>query len=155
MEAAIQTLEQWIRRAEPQVKKRYPNVPHATALELIPDNLRIALQFHDDLTHPNPQGYQGLRDINAANFVLLLKKKVGNEKLILWAHLSHLHNDNERGPASVGGILHRTLGARLYTIAPYAESGGAVMIFPGKTNEDLGYGRVHGRVATWDNFLAI
>ncbi|MBV9180531.1 MAG: erythromycin esterase family protein [Acidobacteria bacterium] len=153
VEAAIQTLEQWTLRAEPAVEKRYPNVPHAKTLELIPANLRIVLQFHDELAHPVPLGYQGLRDVKAAAFVDLLKKNLGNGKLMLWAHVSHLHMDNERSPASIGGILHRSLGTHLYTIVPYAESGGAVMIFPGNTNEDIGYGRVHGKTGDLEQFL--
>jgi erythromycin esterase-like protein len=144
VEMAIQTLEQWINRAAPEVEKRFPNVPHATALRLIPKNLRAVLQFREGLTQQNPQGYQDLRDINAASYVFQVKEAVDGHKLMLWAHVSHLHNDNERGPASVGGILHRSLGSHLYTIIPFAESGGAILIFPARNNEDLGYGRVRG-----------
>jgi erythromycin esterase-like protein len=143
--AAIQILDEWIKRAAPQVEKRFPDVPHATALRLIPDNLRAVLQFHDSIAlHQTPQVYQEQRDINAASYVLEVKKTAAGEKLMLWAHMSHLRNDNGQGLASVGGILHRSLGPRLYTITLFAESGGAILIFPGNNNEDLGYGRVHG-----------
>jgi len=144
VEAAIQTLEQWISRAAPEIEKRYPDVPHASALRLLPINLRAALQFRDDLAKPNSQGYQGLRDINAAGYVLQLKNAVAGQKIMLWAHISHLHNDSDQGTAAVGGILQRSLGPRLYTIASFAESGGAILIFPSGSNEDIGYGRVHG-----------
>ena len=144
VETALRDLEQWIARAAPEVEKRFPKVPHASALRLIPANLRAALQFRDDLIKPNPQGYQGLRDIHAGDYVLQLKRALPSGKFMLWAHLSHLHNNNEQGRASVGGVLHRSLGPRLYTIAPFAESGGAILLFPANDNEDLGYGRVHG-----------
>jgi len=143
VEAGLHTLDNWIGRAAPEIEKRFPNVPHAQALRLIPDNLRAVLEFRDDLAKPNSQGYKGLRDIRAGGYVLQMKKAVAGQKLILWAHVSHLHNDDGQGPASVGGILHRSLGPRLYTIAPFAESGGAVLIFSG-SNEHIGYGRVHG-----------
>jgi erythromycin esterase-like protein len=143
VEAGLHTLEEWIVRAAPQIEKRFPNVPHAQALRLIPDNLRTVLEFRDDLAKPSSQGYKGLRDIHAGGYVLQMKKAVAGQKLMLWAHVSHLHNDDGQGPASVGAILHRSLGPRLYTIAPFAESGGAILIYSG-SNEHIGYGRVHG-----------
>lgn len=145
VEEAIHMLEQWVERAAPEIDKRFPNVPHAAALRLIPANLQAVLQFREDLAGPNSQGYQGLRDIHAAGYVLQLRENVAARKLMLWAHVSHLHNDDSRGPASVGAILRRRLGTRLYTIAPLAASGGAILVFPSIIgNEDIGYGRVHG-----------
>jgi hypothetical protein len=44
---------------------------------------------------------------------------------------------------SVGEILHGTLGNRLYTIAPFAQSGGTILIYD-DNKDDVGYGRVHG-----------
>ncbi len=63
---------------------------------------------------------------------------------------------------SVGQILHRDFGPRLYTIMPFAEGGIAPLIYS-DVNDDIAYGRVHGatrplgdrlsRLSTSDYFL--
>jgi erythromycin esterase len=95
VEASLHALQQWIDRAAPEIEKRFPNVPHGAVLRLITDNLRAALAFRDDLAKPNSQGYKGLRDIHAAGYVLQVKRAVAGQKIMLWAHVSHLHNDND------------------------------------------------------------
>ena len=61
----------------------------------------------------------------------------------MWAHISHIFHNDEHGATSVGEILHREIGDRLYTIAPFAQSGGTILIYD-DNKDDIGYGRVHG-----------
>jgi erythromycin esterase-like protein len=150
---AIDELQEWISRVEPVVRERFPSNPHALALGLIPANLRAVLTFRAALARHDAEGYQGLRDINAAANVLNIKQTMNDHKIILWAHLSHLREDDAGTVASVGAILHRTLGARLYTIVPFAESGGAIATFP-TSNEDLGYARIRGNFGSLGKALS-
>jgi erythromycin esterase len=143
VEKAIQNLQTWIDAAVPEVQKRFPNVPHSIAASLIPENLRASLQLCKDLSADNGKNYKAHRDTNAAPYALELKVAVPGQKLILWAHISHIFHNAEHAATSVGEILHRTLGNRLYTIAPFAESGGTILIYD-DTKDDVGYGRVHG-----------
>jgi len=143
IENAIQNLQKWIDVAAPEAQKRFPKIPHSTALSLIPANLRASLELCKDLSADNWRNYKGHRDSLAAPYALELKAAVPNQKLILWAHISHIFHNDERGATSVGEILHRGLGNRLYTIAPFAESGGTILIFD-DNKDDIGYGRVHG-----------
>ena len=66
---------------------------------------------------------------NAAQFALRLKEIAPGQKLMLWAHVSHLFYDAEGVNTSVGEILHAALGPKLYTIGAFAESGGTIMLF--------------------------
>jgi hypothetical protein len=50
-------------------------------------------------------------------------------------------------------VLHRTLGPRLYTIAPFAEGGGSILIF-NDTKDDIGYGWVHGNQSDLEKRLS-
>jgi erythromycin esterase-like protein len=143
VEKAIQDLQKWIDTAAPEVQKRFPNVPHSTALSLIPENLHASLQLCKDYSADNRNNYKAHRDTNAAPFALELKAAVPGQKLILWAHVSHIFHNAEHAATSVGEILHGTLGNRLYTIAPFAESGGTILIYD-DNKDDVGYGRVHG-----------
>jgi erythromycin esterase len=143
VEKAIQDLQKWIDAAAPEVQKRFPNVPHSTALSLIPENLHASLQLCEDYSADNGKNYKAHRDTNAAPYALELKAAVPGQKLILWAHISHIFHNVEHAATSVGEILHGTLGNRLYTIAPFAQSGGTILIYD-DTKDDVGYGRVHG-----------
>jgi len=67
---------------------------------------------------------------------------VGN-KLMLWAHWSHLTYDEPAARISVGLELRHKLGTRLYTILPLAERGTAIVIFPNRaSDDDIGFGWV-------------
>ena len=143
VEPAIQNLQKWIDAAAPEAQKRFPNVPHSLAMSLIPENLRASLQLCKDLSADNRNNYKAHRDTNAGSYALELKAAVPGRKLVLWAHISHIFHNAEHAATSVGEILHRTLGERLYTIAPFAESGGTILIYD-DNKDDVGYGRVHG-----------
>jgi erythromycin esterase len=143
VEKAIQILQTWIDAVTPELRKRFPNVPHSIAISLIPENLRASLQLCKDLSADNRNNYKAYRDTNAAPYAVELKAAVPGQKLILWAHISHIFHNAEHAATSVGEILHRTLGDRLYTIAPFAESGGTILIYD-DNKDDVGYGRVHG-----------
>lgn len=143
VEKAIQNLQQWIDAAAPEAQKRFPKIPHSTAMSLIPENLRASLQLCTDLSADNGKNYKAHRDTNAAPYALGLKAAVPGQKLILWAHISHIFHNDEHGATSVGEILHREIGDRLYTIAPFAQSGGTILIYD-DNKDDIGYGRVHG-----------
>jgi erythromycin esterase-like protein len=148
-EQAIEFLEQWIAIAAPRVESAYPNLPfHAEALHLIPDNLRKSLALCQAVGgsqsgRRNWSIYKKTRDRFAAQYALSLKLASPNQKLILWAHLSHLsYNTNGRN-TSVGEILHQTLGPRLYTIGTFAVGGGTIVLFS-DVNDDVGYTRITG-----------
>jgi hypothetical protein len=143
VEKAIRNLQLWIDAAAPEIQKRFPRVPHSTSASLIPENLRSSLQLCKDLSADNRNNYKAHRDTNAAPYAMELKAAVPGQKLILWAHISHIFYNDEHSATSVGEILHRTLGNRLYTIAPFAQSGGTILIYD-DNKDDVGYGRVHG-----------
>jgi erythromycin esterase len=143
VEKAIQNLQAWIDVAAPEAQKRFPRIPHSIAMSLIPENLRASLQLCKDISADNGRNYKAHRDTNAAPYALELKAAVPGQKLILWAHISHIFHNDEHLATSVGEILHRTIGNRLYTIAPFAESGGTILIYD-DNKDDVGYGRVHG-----------
>lgn len=156
---AIDILEQWIATAAPNVEAAYPNLPmHADALRLIPKNLRQSLALCQAVGAA-PDGrrnwatYKRTRDQLAAQYVLALKMASPSRKLILWAHLSHLSYDSDGTNTSVGEILHRTLGARLYTIAAFALGGGTIVLFS-DVNEDVGYTRITGISKGLKSFIA-
>jgi erythromycin esterase len=143
IEKAIQNLQDWVDVAAPKVQKRFPQVPHAVAMSLIPENLRTTLQLCKQISADPEGNYKSHRDIDAAQYALEMKAALPNQKLILWAHVNHLFHNDEHSQVSTGEILHRTLGTRLYTIGVFPERGGAIVIFEGKDNESIGYARVH------------
>ena len=76
---------------------------------------------------------------------------------MLWAHMEAICETTAKEGATSVRVGFCTIASGqvfLYTITPFAESGGAVMIFPGKNNEDLGYGRVHGSLGDLGQFLS-
>jgi erythromycin esterase len=143
---AIGLLQEWIDRAAPNVDAAFPSLPHAAALRLVPENLRASLSLCEGYASGGSSGaglYKPTRDKHAAEFALHLEEVAPAHKLMLWAHVSHLFYDTEGNSTSVGEILHRSLGSRLYTIGAFAQSGGAVMLFS-DWNYVIGYGRVWG-----------
>lgn len=143
---AIAMLQEWVDRAAPQVEKAFPNLPHAAALRLIPENLRASTALCRGVvgTKYGSDFYKPTRDKNAARFALSLKEQGPGKKLILWAHISHLYYDADGvGNTSVGEILHKALGTRLYTVGAFAGGGGAMMLFS-DWDGIIGYGRVWG-----------
>jgi erythromycin esterase-like protein len=146
IEADIALLQEWIDRAAPSVKAAFPGVPHAAALRLVPANLRASLALCQGYVSGRASGavlYKPTRDRNAAQFALRVKEIAPGQKLMLWAHASHLFYDAEGQSTSVGEILHAALGPRLYTIGAFVESGGTIMLFS-DWNNVIGYGRVWG-----------
>jgi erythromycin esterase-like protein len=146
IEADIATLQGWIDRAAPNVEAAFPGVPHAAALRLVPENLRASLALCQGYVGGGASGanlYKPTRDRNAARFALRLRETAPGQRLMLWAHVSHLFYDAEGGSTSVGEILHAALGPRLYTIGAFAESGGTIMLIS-DWNDIIGYGRVWG-----------
>ena len=79
----------------------------------------------------------------SAQYGLLVKETAPRQKLILWAHWSHLSYDSSGTNTSVGELLHQALGARLYSIATFAIGGGTIALFS-DVNDDIGYTRVRG-----------
>ena len=142
---AIETLQAWIDRAAPNVEKAFPNVPHAAALRLIPENLRASLALCTTVKTGKTfwESYKQTRDHFAAQYALTLRSTAPRQKLILWAHISHLFYDSTGHSTSVGEILHATLGKRLYTIGAFAGGGGTIVIFS-DVNDDFGYASVSG-----------
>lgn len=140
IENAIATLETWIEAAAPAVEGRYPNLPHAAVLRLIPQNLRASLARCRTLGSGKRDWnlYKTTRDKLAGQFALALKAAAPGGKLTLWAHVSHLFYDDGKSSTSVGEILHDALGSRLYTIAGFALGGGTLVIYD-DTTDDFGY----------------
>jgi erythromycin esterase-like protein len=142
---AIDSLQRWIDAAAPEVEKRYPNLPHAAVLRLIPTNMRASLSLCKVVGSGTRdwQIYKRTRDTQAAQFALALKKSAPGGRLMLWAHISHLFYDDDKDSTSVGEILHSTLGDGLYTLGTFALGGGTMMLFD-DTKDDVGYAFVKG-----------
>ena len=145
IEEAIAALETWIASAAPAVERRFPNLPHAAVLRLIPENLRASLMRCQSLGSGNRDWalYKTTRDKLASKFALALKAAAPGGKLMLWAHTSHLFYDADKSSTSVGELLHDALGSRLYTIAGFALGGGTLVIY-NDTTDDFGYAFVGG-----------
>ena len=146
IEADIAILQEWVDRAAPAVEAAFPGLPHATTLRMIPENLRASLALCQRYTAGGTSSsglYKTTRDRTAAQFALRLKEVAPAQRLILWAHVSHLSYDAEGNSPSVGEFLHAQLGPRLYTIGAFAEDGGAIMLFS-DWDDIIGYGRVWG-----------
>jgi len=148
-ERAIAFLEQWIAAAAPRVDAAHPNLPmHAEALRLIPQNLRMSLALCEavggsDHGSRNWHEYKQTRDRLGTQYALLVKNGAPGQKLILWAHLTHLSYDAEGTNTSVGELLHQELGPKLYSIGTFATGGGTIVLFS-DVNEDFGYTRLYG-----------
>jgi erythromycin esterase-like protein len=143
---AIGLLQEWIDRAGPSVEKTYPHVSHAASLRLIPENLRGSLTLCKEFASGIGSGaglYKSTRDRIAARFVIRLKETAPQQKIILWAHVSHLFYDSAGESTSVGEILHASLGTGLYTIGTFAGGGSAIMLFS-DWHDIAGYGRIWG-----------
>jgi len=140
-EIAIEELDRWIAAAAPEVKRKFPTVPHAAALRLIPENLRASLRLCRAVRFGDWVHYKQTRDLNAEAYVQQLKDAAPGGKLLLWAHASHLFYDSSRMNTSVGELLHDQLGPRIYTIGVFAERGGAIMLFS-DVHDLIGYGLV-------------
>jgi erythromycin esterase-like protein len=149
VQKAIGTLEQWIATAAAKVDAAYPDLPmHSKALRSIPQNLRLSLSLCEAVGasengHRNWKLYKQTRDRLSTQYALLVKRTAPNQKLILWAHWSHLSYDSAGTNTSVGELLHQALGARLYSIGTFATGGGTIVLFS-DVNDDIGYTRVHG-----------
>lgn len=144
-EVAIAQLDAWSTAAAAAVERRFPNLPHAAMLRLLPGSLRASLELCRDLSDAHARGnwaaYKDTRDRNAAAIALKVKAAAGG-KLILWAHLSHLGYSRSQAPSTVGDFLRQDLGAKLYTIATFAGGGGAIVLFS-DVDDLVGYDRIH------------
>ena len=152
--SAINILEEWIQTAAPKVKKQYPNIPHDVVLKSMPDNFRASLSLCETLGGFNLSRYKVVRDSLSYINTLDLIKSAPNNKIIIWAHLSHVYydsydniipevgewNDIAVGP-TVGERLKKKLGSKVYTIIPFAESGKTILIY-NDLNLDIGYGKI-------------
>ena len=154
IDSAIGSIEQWIIAAAPKVQQRFPNVPHAALLRLVPANLRASLSLCQVVGSGRRDWrlYKRTRDRLAARFALTLKTAAPGGKLMLWAHISHLFYDDSGKNTSVGEILHSLLGPKLYTLATFALGGGTIVLFD-DTKEDIGYAFVRGNAGTLKNEL--
>jgi erythromycin esterase-like protein len=167
VEGAIAALDRWVQHAKPAVERAFPAVPHALVLSLIPDNLRASLRLCETLGGIDWAHYKGRRDAQAAPYALELKSRLPQQKLMLWAHLDHVYYNHEQFPIltpAVGELLRKSLGERLYTIIPLAESGGAILVKVDPTvreiasgatpDADFGYARVHGARGELGQYLS-
>ncbi len=144
---AIDQLQQWIQLALPQVQSRYPNLPHATILQLIPGNLRRSLNLcpPPGLTYWDIVGT--VREQQASQYTLELQRALPDAKLMLWAHLHHAGYF----PGSVATRLRTQLGLRLYSLGVLSDGGSAIVIYSDR-NDDVGYTWLHparGALRTW------
>ncbi len=164
---AIDVLDCWTERARPAIERAVPAVPHGLVATLIPENLRASLRLCQSLQGVDFWArYKGLRDTQAAPYALLLASRMPDRKLMLWAHLDHVFYNHEQFPIltpAVGELLRRSLGPRVYTIVPLAESGSAVLInvdptkpFAGRgqPDGDVGFGRIHGATSEVGRWLS-
>ncbi len=83
VDKAIQALQQWIEIAAPEAQKRFPQVPHAIAMSLIPENLRARRQFCADLSADSGKNYKAHRDPIAAQYALEQKAAIPEAKSLI------------------------------------------------------------------------
>lgn len=146
IERGIASLEAWIAKAAPEVQQRFPNLPHATVLRLIPPNLRASLALCQGVgprTGSFPPNYKETRDRNASGYALALKTAAPGGKLMLWGHLSHLFLDSTGRNTSVGEMMRKALGSKFYTLVAFGE-GGATILIVSDVNDQMLYAPVHG-----------
>ncbi len=144
---AIDRLQQWIQIALPEVHSRYPNLPHAAVLELLPASLRrsLALCAPPGLTYWDIVG--NVREREASQYTLELQRALSNGKLMLWAHMHHACYF----PESLASRLRTQLGSRIYSIGLLSDGGSAIVIYSNK-NDDLGYAWLNpatGNLRAW------
>lgn len=155
----IDELERWIEIAAPKVASAYPHLPmHEEVLRSIPQNLRASLALCREVGSANNgqrdwSKYKKTRDLLASEYALALKAIAPQQKLVVWAHVSHLFYDSNGKNTSVGELLHRELGNRLYTVGVFALGGGTVALFS-DVNEDFGYTPIYGTSSAILTFLA-
>jgi erythromycin esterase len=111
---AVGDLEAWIKTIHVQPAE------HASALGMIPDNLRDNLELCAHAAR-----WQEVRDdINARNVVKIRDHLSPSHKIIAWAHHSHVaYNSTGKHVPSMGQHLHDLLGRGLYTIGLFAGTG--------------------------------
>jgi erythromycin esterase-like protein len=125
--SALREINVWVQGRASAALARHRPPRHVAALRLVPTMLSYRLEHCRSFVAADRsmQVYQEQRDI--ANAKLALAILGISNKLLLWAHHSHLHH-NSLGKAvpSMGQHLKRTLGDRLYTIGVFAHRGAAV-----------------------------
>ncbi len=131
---AISILEKWIASAQPQIKKKYPSIPHAEALTLVPYSLRRTVELCD--THQKNTdtknkwaAYQPKRDeLNAEVAAQILSEVSHNMRLITWAHHSHVnYNTLNRVRATFGQVLKSQFAGDVFTVGVFAHQGSALI----------------------------
>lgn len=131
---SISTLENWIVKTEPKIKKKYPNIPHAEALSLVPFSLRQTVELCDAHqkntdTQNKWSDYQSKRDeLSAEVAVQILKKGSRNNRMITWAHHSHVnYNTLSKVRVTLGQALKNQFGNDVFTIGVFAREGSALV----------------------------
>ena len=155
--SAIDLFEEWVNSAAPEVRKQYPNIPHDAILKTMPKSFRASLTLCDDLGGFNLSRYKVVRDSLSFINTLDLIQSTPNNKILIWAHLSHVYYDSQDniisemgewknitiGP-TVGERLKDEFGSKVYTIIPFAESGSTVLIY-NDLDLDIGFSKVENK----------
>ena len=155
--SAIDLFEEWVNSAVPEVRKQHPNIPHDAILKSMPQTFRASLTLCEDLGGFNLSRYKVVRDSLSFINTLDLIQSAPNNKILIWAHLSHVYYDSQDniiselgdwknitiGP-TFGERLKDELGSKVYTIIPFAESGSTVLIY-NDLDLDIGFSKVENR----------
>ncbi len=152
--SAIDLFEEWVDSVAPEVKKQYPNIPHDIILKTMPKSFRASLTLCDDLGGFDMTRYKVVRDSLSFINTIDLVQSIPNNKILIWGHLSHVYYDSQDNVISeygefknlavgptVGERLKDALGAKVYTIIPFAESGSTILIY-NDLNLDIGYSKI-------------
>ena len=154
MLSAIDLFEEWVNSVAPEVKKQYPNIPHDIILKTMPKSFRASLALCDKLGGFDMTRYKVVRDSLGFINTMDLIQTIPNNKILIWGHLSHVYYDSQDNVISeygelknlavgptVGERLKDALGAKVYTIIPFAESGSTILIY-NDLNLDIGYSKI-------------
>ena len=123
---SIDQLDGWVKEVSPAVQSAHSFVPHAQMLELLPQNLTKNLNL---CLSADAKTYQEVRDSQNAESAMMLQSKISRtKKIVIWAHHSHV-NYNSLGEkiATMGQVLKKRLGSKLFTLGTFALEGEAMV----------------------------
>jgi len=121
----------WVKELYPFVSELTTEI-HGKATKLLPDNLMDRYCHCSEVTRKGIidwRRYQIVRDsLNAQNVIMIGDSLSKNNKVITWAHHSHIHyNSNRKNIPSMGQYLKEQEGQNIYSIGCFAGEGKALI----------------------------
>jgi len=131
---AVSQLDKTISTVIRTVKAKYPQLPHAETLSLIPSSLRKTIELcrahHKNTDLQNRWSvYQPKRDeLNAKMAKELIDQVSKNHRLIAWAHHSHVnYNSLKRVRLTLGEELKRLYPQQVFALGVFSGDGSALI----------------------------